>query len=122
MLAMLDSGGPERDQIVKLKESLNLSKTLGAPVQEIQLQQHISSIQMACGQLDEALSCGQEALNQSQTIGNRLEEAKSLSLLAQVLDQKGEHQLAAEQVGIAEAMLQSMGIPIQPRGQVPFPN
>ncbi len=122
-LRALSSGNiSEIDKNTTLKECLELSRTTCISVGEIQIQQFLSSDYLGCGQLDEALDCCRKAVDLSRDLGNRVEQAKSHGFLAQLLDQKGEHQLAAEQVGIAEAMLQSMGIPIQPRGQVPFPN
>ena len=118
MLTMSDEHTSEAVRITILKECLEFSKSVGVPTKEVQIELHLGSVYAACGQMDEALACCQKALTQSRTVGCRFEEARSLSVFAQVLEQKGDRELAAEHVGVAQAILQDMGISTPHSGRI----
>ena len=113
LLAIMAGDMPEDERISILKNCLDLSKSANVPTAQIQIHRYLASVHISLGQVNDAVARCNEAVALSQKIGNRLEEAKALATLADVLDAQGHRDLALEQTGIAQAILHSMGVPIQ---------
>ena len=81
-------------------------------VQEIHIILSLSSLHITYEKLDKAQEYCEEALAKSRSLGYCLEEAKIHGVLSQIFEQKGEKDLMIEHIGISQAILQSIGIPI----------
>lgn len=114
MVALLTPDTQIEDRISMIEAAIELSRSVCNPVLEIQVSNHLGLLLLNSGQLEEAIKCSQQAVAYSREIGNLLEEAKSLMILAHVYDQQGEIELAQENVSIAQALLQSqsMGVSV----------
>ena len=93
-----------------LKDNMELSKSINSPVLQIKISNALGGLYIILRLFDKAISCIQKAVNDSQNIGNLIEEAKSLVSLSHIQDQMGKTELAAETMSIAQAFFQSQTI------------
>ena len=114
MVTLLMPDTQIEDRISMIEAAIELSRSICNPILEIQISNHLGLVLLNSGQLEEAIKHSQQAVAYSREIGNLLEEAKSLMILAHVYDQQGKIELAQENVSIAQALLQSqsMGVSV----------
>ncbi len=112
MLAILARDMSESERISVLFQCLDLSRKISMHVQEIHILLSLSSLFNTHEKLDKAEEYCKEALAKSRSLGYSLEEAKIHGVLSQIFEHKGEKDLAIEHIGISQAILQSIGIPI----------
>jgi tetratricopeptide (TPR) repeat protein len=112
MLALLMTDAQPEARMRRLEGALELSRSVRSPVLETQIVGHFGLLHASDGRLDEAMICCQQAVERSREIGNLLEEARSLISLAHVQYRQGEKDLAAENVGIAQALFLSQGFEV----------
>ncbi|GEM_PF-3975933 len=112
MLALLTTDAQPEARIRRLEGALELSRSVRSPVLETQIVSQFGLLHASDGRLDEAMICCQQSVERSREIGNLLEEARSLINLAHVQCQRGEKDLAAENVGVAQALFLNQGFEV----------
>ena len=95
------------ERITLLEGYLETSPSADGSVLQIVVSNILAGAFAELGLFDNAIASCQRAVSESRKIGNLIEEARSLIALSCIQDAAGDNHLGAENVSIAQALLQS---------------